>query len=115
MKKKKRSSQVADGLAVLSGYDRQQVNLTLLQSALAVSVPLMIERWRYRSPEERMARATSCAQVVAEKGDVILFKSKKAGETGAAFNALAEGIALLAFAPGGVDIFGLHFDATSEL
>ena len=33
-------------------------------------------------------------------------------ETAAAFNALAEGLACLAFSPGGVTFYGLHFEAT---
>ncbi len=39
-------------------------------------------------------------------------RSKKRGETAAAFEALAEGIACQAFAPGGVMAFGVHWKAS---
>jgi hypothetical protein len=48
------------------------------------------------------------AMRLAEKGDVLLYRGKKKGETASAFADLARGVALLAFAPGGVSIFGFH-------
>lgn len=86
------------------------MNEALLASALAASVPLWIDQivredW---SEERRRAEAGSCADVVASKGDVILFRGKR-GETAAAFNALAKGVALLSFAPGGVVCFGTRY------
>lgn len=93
--------------------DPTETTRLLLAGMLAVTVPLWIERMR-RWPEESIfARAHECAQIVAEKGDVILYRGKK-GESAAAFNALAEGVAVLAFAPGGVTIFGLHFEAARD-
>ena len=82
----------------------------LLQAALGAAVPLWIETWRGADPEQRVRRAHVLAQVIAEKGDVIQFKSKKKGESAAAFNALAESLAIASFQPGGVRIFGLHFE-----
>jgi hypothetical protein len=46
-------------------------------------------------------------------GDDLLFKSKKAGDTAKVFNILADGLARLSFVPGGVDIFGMHFETGS--
>lgn len=83
----------------------------LLRISLSCAVPLWIERLRARSWAYVEERARECAQVVAEKGDVIQFKSKKAGESANAFNHLAEGIACLAFAPGGVRFLGDHYVA----
>jgi hypothetical protein len=60
---------------------------------------------------EVQARAQECAHIVAEKGDLIMFRSKKKGKTAAVFNKLAEGIACLSFVPGGVKIFGMHFQS----
>lgn len=86
---------------------------SLLGISLGAAVPLWIERiidegWTW----PRVAtEAQAAGQIVAEKGDVILYKSKKAGETAGAFNALAKGIACLAFAPGGVTVFGQHWEA----
>jgi hypothetical protein len=38
-----------------------------------------------------------------------LFRGGKRGETAAAFNSLAKGVALLSFAPGGVVCFGTRY------
>lgn len=86
----------------------------LLSVTLSAAVPLWIERLRRKPWKYIMERAAFCGQVVAEKGDIIQFKSKKKGETENAFNHLAEGLACLAFAPGGVRAFGLHFEAKLE-
>jgi len=51
--------------------------------------------------------------MIAEHGDDILFRSKRKGATASAFNALAEGIAILSFAPGGVKVFGGHWETKS--
>jgi hypothetical protein len=74
-------------------------------------VPLLIEELKACSWEEIQERARRCSQVVAEKGEVILYRSKQRGESSAAFNALAEGLACLAFASGGVTAFGNHWEA----
>jgi len=87
------------------------MSLTLLRTALQVSVPLYMARLAQEPWSRILVRARECAQVVAEKGDIILFRSKKPGQTAVVFNHLAEGIACLAFAPGGVKIFELHFQA----
>ena len=63
--------------------------------------------------EVRQNRAKECAQIIAEKGDVLQFGGGKRGEAGKAFNALAEGLASAAFSPGGVKFGGLHFETTT--
>lgn len=87
----------------------------LLRDTLQVAVPMWVERWRerYRSwPQERIyARSRELGQVVAEKGDVIQFRGGKKGETAAAFNALAEGLALMSMHPGGVLFLGIRWAA----
>lgn len=82
---------------------------SLLQSALSAAVPMWIEKVHAMSPDERFARAQSCAQYIAEHGDMLLFRGKD-GESAAAFNHLAEGIAVLAFAPGGITFADMHFE-----
>lgn len=82
-----------------------------LKAFLSAAVPLWIEEFKRLSWQEIMAIAHESSQVIAEKGDVILYKSKKKGETAAAANALARGIAAGAFSPGGIKIFGLHYEA----
>jgi hypothetical protein len=67
------------------------------------------ERWDVWS---RQHRARVCADEVAAHGDVLMFKqktSKGRESTAAAFNRLAEGIAALAFQPGGVVFAGHHW------
>jgi hypothetical protein len=85
--------------------------MSLLGTALAAAVPLWIVQLKDVPFEERQRRASECADVVAFRGDIILFKGAQKGETARAFNALAEGIAHLSFAPGGVKTFGQHFEA----
>ena len=87
------------------------VKHSLLSSTLQLAVPLWIDQLRRQPWEYIQQRAEVCSQVVAEKGDIILFKSEKKGETAKAFNHLAEGLACLAFVPGGVKIFGGHWEA----
>lgn len=50
-------------------------------------------------------------QLIAERGDIILYRSKKKGETAKMMNVLTESLALLAFQPGGVTFGGMHFQA----
>lgn len=86
-------------------------NDALLAATLATAVPLWIMRLEQQPWSYIQERSKECAQIVAEKGDIIQYRSKKEGETAKAFNALAEGIAILAFAPGGVTFMGMHFEA----
>jgi hypothetical protein len=83
----------------------------LLRIALSATVPLWIEKLRARPWSYVEMRARECAQVVAEKGDVLQYRSKKAGESANAFNHLAEGLACCAFAIGGVRFLGDHYIA----
>lgn len=50
-------------------------------------------------------------QLIAERGDLILYRSKKKGETAKLVNILVESLAMLAFYPGGVRLGSLHFAA----
>lgn len=86
----------------------------LLSATLALAVPLWIERLKTKPWSELAAKAKEAADVVASKGDIIQFKSKKKGETASAFNGLAEGLAILSFAPGGVKFLELHFQTIHE-
>ena len=82
----------------------------MLATALSAAVPMWIESLKDHPWEYINKRAKECSQVIAEKGDVILFRGK-GGETAEAFNRLAEGVACLAFVPGGVTLFGQHWEA----
>jgi hypothetical protein len=87
------------------------MNEELLKASLCVSVPLWIDWLKRRPLQEVIDRAPLLAEAVASGSDNVLFKSKKLGESGRAFNALAEGLATLAFLPGGVKLFGQHWEA----
>jgi len=91
--------------------------------ALETAVPLWAVKWRGRPVDQQVARARSLGQFVATHGDRILYRSK-GGPTrrhpgtepipnpssAEAFNALAEGVALLTLiCPGGCDLFGRHW------
>lgn len=78
----------------------------LLGISLDAAVPFWIEYWRHRSLSERQHRAQQCAQIVAEKGDIIMYRSGRKGETSKAFTALAEGIAISSMGPGGITFMG---------
>jgi hypothetical protein len=79
-----------------------------LVETLALAVPLRIWELRGRTPEQRMTIAKRCGQHVAEHGDSLMFGGKK-GRAAAAFNALAEGLAVAAYQPGGVSFAGRHW------
>jgi hypothetical protein len=63
----------------------------LLPIALSAAVPLWIEKLRPLAPEQRVARASGLADIIASQGDIILYRSSRKGESANAFNALAEG------------------------
>lgn len=86
----------------------------LLGMTLLLAVPLWVDRWRDRLASwtwpQVLARGRELSRVVAEKGDVMQFRGGKKGETAAAFNALAEGVALLSMFPGGVRFLGERWE-----
>jgi hypothetical protein len=69
---------------------------------------MWVAKLRHAPREQLHERAHHCAQVVAEKGDVLQFKGKGSAE---AFNRLAEGIAVMTLLMGKVDVLGCHFEA----
>ena len=81
----------------------------LLRAALGAAIPLWVAELRKRPWSEIQAVVYECADIVTAKGDAILYRSKKKGETAVTFNALAKGLAALSFAPGGVTFLGDHY------
>lgn len=90
------------------------MSLELLQISLDAAVPLWVERHKHRPWADLQARAQWASKVIAEHGDDIIFRSRRPGGSAYAFNALAESIAILSFSPGGVTIFGRHWESTHE-
>lgn len=82
-----------------------------LTAALLLAVPLEILELKSRGgPDDRdLARAKEIGQVIAEKGDVLLFGGGKNGEVRDLLHQLAQGIALLSFTPGGVRLLSQHW------
>lgn len=86
----------------------------LRQSLLVQTLQLAVPMWIDRAAERGALRDALLAEwreeaceVVLSEGDNILYRARKRGDTARAFNALARGLAVLAYAPGGVTAFGL--------
>jgi hypothetical protein len=76
-----------------------------------MAVPMRLREIEGMPFEERQQHAQVAAQMIAEHGDNILFRSRVQGESAKAVNALVNALALLAYQPGGVTFMGLHFEA----
>ena len=87
--------------------------LSLLQATLSVAVPMRIAELRHKPLAEILdPEALSTIQAsLAEAREEVLFGGK-AGASG--FNAVADAVARLAFLPGGIEVFGMHFAARAE-
>jgi hypothetical protein len=82
-----------------------------LPIALEAAVPLWIAELRLVDDEAfarlfELAQLDELAHVIAGGGDAVLFRSPTRGKSRDVFNAVAKGIALLSFCPGGITIFG---------
>jgi hypothetical protein len=110
----------------LSGAAVPDENLALVET-LKIAVPIWIQHWLPWPEDHRVVRAQACAQIVTCYGDQILYKCKPHADrvidgvvvkgspgTAGAFNRLAEGVALAAFQPGGVTVFGVHFEVPTS-
>lgn len=86
-----------------------------MESLLVLAVPQWIEKLRHKSFADFENRRQAILESVCYKGDLLLYGSKKKGETAQLFNDLAEGLAWLALiAKGGVMFGELHWDAEFE-
>jgi hypothetical protein len=82
----------------------------LLCATLECAVPLWVERVRGTPWTQRIARGHELAErLMGPGGEMVMFRGKP-GESAARFNDLAEAVAILSFAPGGITVFGLHFE-----
>lgn len=81
---------------------------TVLRVSLEAAVPLEIANVRCWSDRERLHAAKSAADVIGSKGDVLQYGGKGCA---AAFAALARGLAIGAYMPGGITFAGLHWCA----
>ena len=60
---------------------------------------------------EDMAKVQETSDMLGEHGDILLHGGGKPGQCADLFNRTAHAIAVLAFAPGGVELFGTRFEA----
>lgn len=90
------------------------MNEFLIKLHLSAFVPLEIrELQRQGGPSEWHFEAVSALpQQIASQGDVFQFGGKK-GEAASYMGKITEALAIMAFIPGGVTAFGLHFEATA--
>lgn len=85
---------------------------TLSTSLLvAVSIRLMNLKERGGPNEEDYKTLPDIAQLLAEHGDELLFKSNVPGQTAELFNKLAQAIAIMSYSPGGITIFGHKWES----
>lgn len=84
----------------------------LLRTMLPMAATLEMMRLKGVPWEKIQAMAERHSQFIAEHGDNLLFLGPKKGDTSKAFTAFVQGISALAFVPGGVTIFGQHYEAT---
>lgn len=84
--------------------------IDLLPLHLQVAVPLRIAELRAAGgiTSRDIARVQGYAGTISE---AVLYRGGAPGETAEAVSRVVEGIAVLAFTPGGVTVLGLHFEA----
>jgi hypothetical protein len=87
-----------------------------LAIALSASVPLYIMELESRGGpnDEDLSSLLDIALLLGEQGDKLLYRSDKHGETARIYNQTARAIAILAFAPGGITVFGQHWEAAKR-
>jgi hypothetical protein len=115
MRKKQRTS-----LQGVSDQPIQQITMeTYVRTRLRCLVPVTVASLWLRGglPENYQEEAYQLGDAIASTGEALLFyddtpASKKKGiDTESMLVKFVDGTALLSFAPGGVPIYGLHFDS----
>lgn len=82
----------------------------LLRISLLAAVPLWALQMRWMEWSDLTTIADDCAQTIAAHGDLLMYRSKTRGGTAKAFNALAKGLAIASFVPGGITFLGDHWE-----
>lgn len=84
---------------------------------LGLAVPMWIDQMRAWHPDRRAYKGRELVEVIAYEQAVAAMADPEArgtakkGEKGRAFNAIAQGLACLAYCPGGVVFAGHHWEA----
>lgn len=89
----------------------------LLPIHLSAAVPLLVAELRLRGgPDEAdYAIIQETGRELAAKGDRLLYPCGKRGEAADLLRKLAYAITVLSFLPGGVTVFGQHWETEKEL
>ena len=84
--------------------------------ALSAAVPLHIITLKESGgpTSEQFKELQGISDDLGSNGDKLLYGSKKKGEAASLFNRTARAIAIMSFVPGGIDIFGMHFESKAE-
>jgi len=87
-----------------------------LYAAMGAAIPLYIKELQARGGpnHEDRQKAQKTSDLLGELGAVLLCGGGKKGEVADLFNRTAHAVALLAFVPGGVDLFGQHFEVRKK-
>lgn len=107
------------GAVYVTDERRSEDKSRMLALWLDLAVPLWIvkyqtEKW---TPERRIDKAHRAGQLIAEKADLLIrapTKPKHHEERADLLNALAAGVAAMAWCPGGVTVFGRTFAVHTE-
>ena len=89
----------------------------MTRSLLGFAVPLWIDRMRFWRWEYRQQVAALCQEVISHHQGIAAICDTEArgtarkGDLALCFNAMAQGLALLAFCPGGIVFAGHHWEA----
>lgn len=98
-------------------------NQHLLYTAMACAIPLYILQFKEKGgpTEEDFQQTKKVSDMLGEHGDLLIYGGKPRNfthdgitekiSTADIFNKTAKAIAVLSFCPGGVDIFGGHYEA----
>jgi hypothetical protein len=83
---------------------------------LGLTVPMWIDRMRSWHPDRRVHKGHELVEIIAYEQSVAAMCNPEArgtakrGEKGLAFNAVAQGLACLAYCPGGIVFAGHHWE-----
>lgn len=85
----------------------------VLSAHVAMAVPLRIDEIKRAGgpTDEDIRRVGEYATDIGARGDLLLFPGAKKGVATGLVNKVVDGVAVLAFMPGGVEMFGTRYEA----
>lgn len=92
---------------------QEEITGELIRNSLEIGVSFrMFDMQQHGGPTlHDWEQTRAFGDVLAPGGDNLLYKSGKRGKTAHLMNEMIRAVAVLAFTPGGITIYGLHFDA----